>query len=99
MLMQDDMCMEVSIMTKFRTLTASLNQMADGTYRILRATLFLACTVAACALILFFASGGRTIGGFEAYMVAQELLGFLSAMLLVGMIAALLVEGCTREHN
>jgi len=79
-------------MTNFKRLTKSLNQMADGTYRILRSTLSAACTMMICALTLFLVSDGASVRGFEAYMIARELFSLSSATLLVGMIAALLVE-------
>jgi len=86
-------------MTKLKHFTKSLNQMADNTYRILRSTLFLSCTTTFCALILFLASGGLTIRGFEAYMIAKELLALGSVTLLLGTIAALVIEDMARKRK
>ena len=86
-------------MTTLKHLTSSLNHMADNTYHILRSTLFLSCTTAFCALILFFASGGLTVRGFEAYMIAQELLALGSVTLLLGTIASLVVEDMARKRK
>jgi len=73
-------------MTKFKRLTASFNQMTDHTYTILRATLILTCTTSFCALILTLQ------GGFEANMLAEELISLGAVTLLLGTIASAVAE-------
>jgi len=73
-------------MLQLKRLTKSLNQMTDHTYTILRATLILTCTTSFCALMLTLQ------GGFEANMLAGELISLGAVTLLIGTIASAIVE-------
>jgi len=79
-------------MTTLKHLHKRLDQMTNATYIILRNALLLTCTMAICALALFYASGGPTITGFAAYMTAHELISLGALILFVAVIASAVVE-------
>ena len=85
-------------MTKLKRLRTRLDQMTDHTYALLRGALLLSSTMALCAVVLYLASGGPTIAGFEAYKAAQELITLGSLTLFLAVIGSVIVEELTMER-
>ena len=86
-------------MTKLKHFRTRLNQMADCTYTLLRGALLLSCTMTLCALALFYHSGGPTMQGFDAYKIAQELMGLGTVTLLLATIASAIVEEIAKKRE
>ena len=84
-------------MINFKRLYTRLDQMTDHTYTLLRGALLLSSTMILCALALYLQSGGPTVAGFEAYMVARELIALSSVSLLVAVIGSAIVEELTMK--
>ena len=80
-------------MTKLKRLVSDLNQMAHPTYIILRTCLVLT------GIMLFYALIFTISGGSEAIKIAQELSSLGAVTLLIGTIAAAIVEERMRKQG